>query len=170
MDMLKQMEIAIGHVSEAQLREVRKLMREYLDWVYTLAGSEGAPTFEGVEEELANLPHPFAPPTGRFLVATVDGQVAGFVGLKRIDDTTGELKRLYVSPRFRGLSLGNKLVGALLDGARSIGYGRVYLDSHQDMTPAHAVYRAAGFKDIPIPEDFPEGLRPHVVFMEALLA
>jgi len=40
------------------------------------------------------------------------------------------------------------------------------LDSHAMMTRAHALYRAAGFRDMAPPPDFPAALESVVVFME----
>jgi carbonic anhydrase len=95
-----------------------------------------------------------------------DGRPAGCVALKPHDPTTGELKRLYVRSDYRGKNLGRLLVMALIDAARKFGYRRVILDSHVSMTKAHEIYRAAGFRDVNGPEDFPEAFRPVVVFME----
>ena len=158
-------------VTEAQLEAVRELIREYTAWAFTLeAGSENAPTFQGLDAELAALPGAYAPPAGRLLLATHEGRPAGCVCFRRTDATTCELKRLYVRPTMRGLNLGSRLVGTLLDEARRSGYRRMILDSHSSMTKAHEVYRAAGFRDVDAPADFPEELKPVVVFMEMDLA
>src|SRR5262249_27698365 len=70
-------------VSPAVIQAVRELTREYTHWAFTLeAGSEGFPTFEGLEEELASLPGVFAPPAGRLLLACFDDQPAGTIALK----------------------------------------------------------------------------------------
>jgi len=167
----------------------RDLLREYFAWVLELASeSADAPTFQGYEQELANLPGPYAPsrpngawagggrlsslpapyvpPGGRLFIATWNGQPAGCIALKAHDGSTGELKRLYVRPAFRGLQIGKSLVTALIEEARRCGYRRLKLDSHISMTNAHAIYRGAGFKDVDAPPDFPEPFRPIVVFME----
>ena len=124
------------------------------------------PTFDGFEEELATLPGIYAPPTGRLLLAAVDGRPAGCVALKGHDGGTGELKRLYVRPTFRGQAIGQRLVRALIAEARAAGYRRLVLDSHISMTRAHEIYLAAGFRKVATPADFPETLKPIVVFME----
>ena len=146
---------------------VRDLLQEYFAWVLALAaGSCEAPTFQGYDQELADLPGLYAPPKGRLLLATWDGQPAGCIALKAHDAAEGELKRLYVRPAFRGLHIGKRLVKALIEEARKSGYRRLKLDSHVSMENAHAIYRAAGFKDVGAPADFPEQFRPIVVFME----
>ena len=77
-----------------------------------------------------------------------------------------ELKRLYVSPAARGHRIGRRLVAELIGRARSIGHRRVVLDSYYTMFNAHDLYRGAGFRDTAAPPDFPEQLKPVVVFME----
>ena len=142
-------------------------MREFTSWAMaSIAGSATAPTFNGLEEELATLPGIYGPPSGCLLLALQDGKPAGCVALKPHDSTTGELKRLYVRPGFRGHHVGQQLVAALIDQARKLGHRRIVLDSHISMTGAHAIYRAAGFRDVSAPEDFPESLKPVIVFME----
>ena len=158
-------------VTPAQIRDVQDLFREYADWAFTLTAhlDETPPTYEGVEEELATLPGIYAPPTGRLLLATVDGRPAGCIALKGSEPGTCELKRLYVRPAFRGQAIGQKLVAALLAAARAEGYRRIVLDSHRAMTTAHRIYEAAGFQRVAAPPDFPEVLKPLVVFMEMAL-
>jgi ribosomal protein S18 acetylase RimI-like enzyme len=142
-------------------------MREYIAWTRTFVDDpESAPTFHNIEQELRDLPGPYAPPRGRLFLALVDGRAAGCIALKPVDATTSELKRLYVRPDFRGLQIGQKLVSALIDAARAAGYTRIVLDSHHSMHAAHRIYRDAGFRDVATPADFPEELKPIVVFME----
>jgi len=153
--------------SQEQIVAIRELFREYFDWIFTLAvGHEDAPTFDGLEEELQTLPGIYSPPTGRLLLATQDGQPAGCVCLKGHDATTSELKRLYVRPSFRGLKIGWQLVNMLVDEARQSGYQKIVLDSHVEMKKAHALYQAVGFQIVETPADFPDHLKPTVVFME----
>jgi ribosomal protein S18 acetylase RimI-like enzyme len=153
------------------VRAVRKLLVDYLSWATTLAAASGdAPTFQGLDDELAGLPGIYAPPAGRLLLAFLDGEPAGCVALMPHDPTSGELKRLYVDPAFRGHQIGWHLVEALLKQARAAGYRRVVLDSHISMKGAHSIYHAHGFADVKTPDDFPAALKPFVVFMECDLA
>jgi GNAT superfamily N-acetyltransferase len=153
--------------SEAEIVAVRELMREYATWAFTLVpGSNKAPAWEGFDQELATLPGVYAPPAGRLLLAMQDGQPAGCVCLKAHDATNSELKRLYVRPTFRGQNIGQQLVEMLIEEARQSGYQRIVLDSHISMKKAHAIYQEVGFRLVSAPDDFPENLKPIVVFME----
>jgi len=157
--------------SQAQVEMAHELLLEYTTWVFTLTeASDQAPTFQGLEEELETLPGIYAPPAGRLLLALQDGQPAGCVCLKGHDAVTCELKRLYVRPAFRGLNLGSQLVSMLVEEARQSGYQRIVLDTHFSMKKAHALYQAVGFRVVQTPDDFPEVLKPLVVFMECDLS
>jgi carbonic anhydrase len=164
--------LVIAHPSSpVQLEQVRDLLREYTTWAFaSTPGSESAPTFEGLEQELAALPGVYDEPEGRLLLATLDGRPAGCVALKRHDATSGEVKRLYVRPESRGHGVGEKLVAELIAAARAIGYRRLVLDSHHTMHRAHTIYRGAGFRDVETPADFPEELKGLAVFMEMELS
>lgn len=113
---------------------------------------------QGYEDELTDLARKYGPPTGELLVAWVDGQPAGCAALWQVAPGRGELKRLYVRPGHRGLSLGRRLVEAILDSARRIGYSEVVLDTLPHMAPAIRLYESLGFapterfNDSPDPE------------------
>jgi GNAT superfamily N-acetyltransferase len=157
--------------SEAEIVAVRELMREYATWAFTIVpGSNETPAWDGFDAELTALPGVYAPPAGRLLLAMQDGQPAGCVCLKGHDATTSELKRLYVRPSFRGQNIGQQLVKMLVEEAGQSGYRRIVLDSHISMKKAHAIYQEVGFRLVSAPNDFPEDLKPFVVFMECDLS
>jgi len=159
--------VEIQQVRQEQFPILREMMGEYLKWALSLhPDSVNAPTFQGVDDELKDLPGIFAPPKGRFLMADIEGRVVGCGALKPIDESTCELKRLFVRPDARGEGVGLALVERVIRDARQIGYKRIILDSHKLMHAAHHVYRTVGFKDVAPWENFPEALKPEVVFME----
>lgn len=152
---------------EPELAAIRELFVEYREWTLkSLEGAEDAPTFTGHQAEFESLPGPYAPPGGRLLLGRVEGQPAGCVAYREHAPGEVELKRLYVRPQFRGQKIGHQLVTTLLEKARAAGAAKVVLSSHANMTSAHAIYRAAGFRDIPAPDDFPAAQLPLTVFME----
>jgi len=109
---------------------VRELLREYE------AGLDVDLSFQNFEAELAD-------PLGFYeLVLLADG---GCVALRRIDDETCEMKRLYVRPTARGGGLGRRLAEAIVAEARARGYGRMLLDTLPTMTAARSLYATLGF-------------------------
>ena len=89
-----------------------------------------------------------APPTGVFLVARLDDQPAGCVGLRTLDPLTGEIKRMYVGPDWRGAGLGRQLLAAAEQAAVELGLARVRLDTMAQLREARALYLSAGYRDI----------------------
>ncbi len=89
-----------------------------------------------------------SPPSGRFLVAYIDGSPAGCGTVRRFDDATGEIKRMYVRPAARGRGLGRRILSELEAAARELGYSRVVLDTGDRMSEAEALYRSAGYREI----------------------
>lgn len=105
--------------------------------------------FQSFEKELASLPGDYAPPRGRLFLALAGGGIAGTVCLRPVDERTGEIKRLYVRPEFRGRGFGGRLVRLILAEAASAGYSRIVLDTLPSMGEAQALYERLGFRDIP---------------------
>src|SRR4051794_23768215 len=63
-----------------------------------------------------------APPDGRFLVAFLVGDPAGCAGLKRLDDETAEVKRVFVAAGARRHGVGRALMMGIEREARERGY------------------------------------------------
>ena len=95
------------------------------------------------------MPGQYAPPSGDLLVAKVDGEAAGCVALRALDQSTLELKRLYVRPYARGTGLGKLLVEAAISAARESRYAELRLDTLASMDSAQRLYRTLGFVEIP---------------------
>jgi ribosomal protein S18 acetylase RimI-like enzyme len=107
-------------------------MREYID------GLGIDLSFQDVDKELAD-------PLGFYeLVLLADG---GCVALRRIDEATCEMKRLYVRPSTRGSGLGRRLAEAVMAEARSRGYRRMLLDTLPTMAAARSLYESLGFRE-----------------------
>jgi len=104
--------------------------------------------FQQFEAELAGLPGDYAPPNGCLLLAQIEEKPAGCIALRRLDDATCEMKRLFVLPEFQGKRLGRGLVDALISRARQIGYRRIRLDTLPSMERAISMYESLGFVDI----------------------
>jgi ribosomal protein S18 acetylase RimI-like enzyme len=153
-----------------QIASIQGLLRSYFEWFFELVpGSSEVAAFSGWEQEITALQSCYFLPSGCFLLATVNGEAAGCVALISDDPEIGELKRMFVQPAFRGQGIGERLVDALFEQARNYGYKRVTLDSHRSMSRAHEIYRRLGFEEVDAPHDFPDELRPVVIFMERSL-
>jgi putative acetyltransferase len=94
-------------------------------------------------------PEYFDHPHGTFLAAFVDDEPAGIGGLGRYDETTGEIRRMYVVPDHRGKGVGRAILVALEDHARSLGYRTIRLETGNEAPEAMALYASHGYEPIP---------------------
>jgi GNAT superfamily N-acetyltransferase len=90
-----------------------------------------------------------APPDGVFVVVYEDGEAVAGGGVRRLGDDVGEIKRMFVAPRARGRGYGRRVLEELEAAAVELGYRRLRLDTAQSLTTAMALYRSAGYRDIP---------------------
>jgi len=114
------------------LEKVRGFLREYAQSL------DVDLSFQDFDSELAD-------PLGFYeLMLLADD---GCVALRRIDDTTCEMKRLYVRPSSRGSGRGRQLAEAVIAEARARGYTRMLLDTLPTMAAARALYESLGFRE-----------------------
>ncbi len=120
----------------------RRLVEEYADALGTDL------SFQDFQHEIESLPAQYGPPDGCFLLAEHEGTVVGCGALRRFAEGTCEMKRLYVAPRGRGTGIGRALAQALIAEARTLGYGRMVLDTLPSMHSAQRLYASLGFRPI----------------------
>ncbi len=88
------------------------------------------------------------PPAGWFLVARIGEEPAGCGALKRLDETTGEIKRVWTAGTARGLGVASRIMDRLEELAREAGFARVCLDTNRTLVEAHTLYRNRGYREI----------------------
>lgn len=149
---------------------VRVLIRDFSRWAMTeIAETDNPGVFAELETELAGLPGRYGPPSGCLVLARLDREPAGCVAFYAHDDSTIEVKRMFVLPRARGHGIGGRMMAVLLAQARAAGFRRALLSSHHTMHAAHASYRRSGFVDVPLSADFPSAVAGIDVCMEMAL-
>jgi putative acetyltransferase len=135
------MNVIAAH-SPDNLATVRELFREYA------ASLDIDLCFQNFEQELAELPGKYAPPSGGLFLAMADGQAAGCAAVRAMEGDVCEMKRLYVRPQYRGRGAGRMLALATISAAREIGYRRIVLDTLDSLHAALALYERLGFRRI----------------------
>jgi GNAT superfamily N-acetyltransferase len=87
---------------------------------------------------------------GAFLIAYVNGVAVGCGAIRRLDNTTAELKRMFVAPSLRGQGIGRAIIVALEQEARRLGVSRVVLETGARLDRAMALYEGMGYSRIPL--------------------
>ncbi|MEY2625726.1 MAG: hypothetical protein RL412_1501 [Pseudomonadota bacterium] len=101
---------------------------------------------------------------GAFLIAvTSAGVIVGSIGLMRLRDDLGVMKKFFVAADYRGRDRGiaMALYEKFIAAAKSRNMTQIILDTPSAATRSHAFYRSVGFMQIdrcelPMTYDFPE--------------
>jgi DNA-binding MarR family transcriptional regulator/GNAT superfamily N-acetyltransferase len=105
---------------------------------------------DGIEinesEVVAAFLRNFKPGREQGWIAEVDGEMAGSVLLTDEGNGLSRLRLLYVEPKFQGRGIGDALVSACLEFARSVGYARMMLWTHSILESARRIYARHGFE------------------------
>ena len=84
-----------------------------------------------------------------FYVAYDDNETAVACGaLKHFDETTAEIKRMYVKKEFRGLGISKTLLTKLEQHAKELHYQKLFLETGLKQPEAMSLYRAFGYTPI----------------------
>jgi GNAT superfamily N-acetyltransferase len=170
-------------------KEFSSLLKEYITWIFQNIKVEYPSiwlTYKEKEEfaDLTIYTDNYAsyylqeveitklqPPNGIFFFTKTDGIISGMGGLRKIDETTGEIKRMFVKPAFRGKKIGKLILEHLVSKSHSIGYKKLKLDTIQFMQAAISMYKSFGFKEISRYDgcELPQDVAAYGVYMELIL-
>jgi putative acetyltransferase len=106
---------------------------------------------------------------GRIFFATIDNQCVGCCALLRIGDKEFEVAKMAVTAAWQGSGIGRKLLQAVVEGARSAGVRRLYLETNHALEPAIRLYEALGFRHLPPSQITPSPYARADVYMELIL-
>jgi len=123
-------------------------------------------TFQDVDRELQQIAVEYNYPTGALLLAYDGEKAIACAGVRKIDTTIAELKRMFVDPAYRGYRLGQQLLQMALEEAKQLGYQSIRLDTVPSMHSAIKLYQSFGFREI---EPYRFNPMPGAIFMEKVL-
>ncbi|MEL6571541.1 MAG: GNAT family N-acetyltransferase [Pseudomonadota bacterium] len=132
------------------METARALLTDHLTWAYGKLLALGAAPFDKMRHADKFFDHlnDVLPPRGAYFLAfDPEGQALGTGSLRRISDDMAEMKHLYVRPTARGAGLGERLIAARIDAARTLGVRHLVADTFQGNDPMIRLYRQAGFSD-----------------------
>ncbi|MCV6631570.1 MAG: bifunctional helix-turn-helix transcriptional regulator/GNAT family N-acetyltransferase [Flavobacteriaceae bacterium] len=124
-----------------------KLNLEWLDHYFEI---------EPIDREVLSHPKNYILNKGGFIFfAIYKEEAVGTVALMPTKLDGMELTKMAVSPRYRGLKIGRKLMDTCIKHAQSMGWRSLVLYSNTKLESAIRLYKKVGFKEIPLPKDNP---------------
>jgi DNA-binding MarR family transcriptional regulator/GNAT superfamily N-acetyltransferase len=100
-------------------------------------------------------PHELREPAGGFLIAYLRDEPIGCGAVKHHPGAASDIKRMWVAESARGLGLGGRLLAKLEELARDHGAPATRLETNHALTEAIAMYRSAGYTEVPPFNDEP---------------
>jgi GNAT superfamily N-acetyltransferase len=145
-----------GPAGEVLIGELLADINErYRDWAVGLTAEEIAAADHAYLAEVT--PEVVRRPSGAFVVARIDGQLAGCGAVRSYvpyhDDLppergVGEVKRMYTRPALRRRGVSRAVLARLEDLAVELGYRRLVLETGSPQPEALALYETAGWQRI----------------------
>ena len=99
---------------------------------------------------LTNPEEAILKPGGAILMAEYDGEIAGAVALRKIEDKTYEFTKMAVDERFRRRGIAERLCYASFDKAKELGAETVILYSNTKNAAAILMYEKIGFRHLKV--------------------
>jgi RimJ/RimL family protein N-acetyltransferase len=119
--------------------------------------------FDNLDSDLFNIKNHYNKENGGcfwIVECKDDSQIIGTVAIRRIKDTSSdetnklnpvdicELKRMFLSKRFRGQGIGQQMLDTAFQYAKKAGYSKIFLYSSKDLKVSRHLYLKNGFMDI----------------------
>ena len=87
-----------------------------------------------------------------FVVVDENDEVLGGAGFAEFNnDSVAELQKLYIFEHARGKGLGCKLVKIVEEEAKKVGYKKLYLETHHNLSVAINLYKKLNYKLLKTP-------------------
>ena len=158
----------ITHLRPEQVAEAKRVIYTVAHEIFhdretleeSIAYYEASWTLKDVED----FQHSYVENGGTFLVTLDKGHIIGTGALRRLEDTVGEIKRLWLLPEYQGRGLGYRMMTRLLAVARKQAYVKVRLETSSSFQRrAYDFYRSLGFYEIPRFGDDPDDVAMELV-------
>ena len=126
----------------SHFEKAKTLTKDYMEWL----GEDLC--YQGIEKELETFHIMYNTPIGSFIYVTIDGEIAGGVGVRKLENGICEMKRLFVYDKYRGHQLGLLMCEELLRISKKLGYDKMRLDTLPKLKNAVQLYESLGFYKI----------------------
>ena len=106
-------------------------------------------SFQHFDEELTELKTMYGAPCAGLILCKQEDEFIGCVGIRKIDSSVAELKRMFIKPAFQKQGMGKELLQRAVELAQALNYKAIRLDTLNYMIPAINLYKKYGFYEIP---------------------
>jgi DNA-binding MarR family transcriptional regulator len=130
--------------------DARQCLRSYFAELERRSGAPFDPLVGSTAE-----PAELRPPKGEMLVAYLREEPVGCGALKHFGGGVTDIKRMWLAEGARGLGLGRRLLETLEQRAAQAGARTVRLETSDLLVEAVALYRSAGYREVPAFNDEP---------------
>ena len=109
--------------------------------------------FEGLSKEVSDLRTFYPPELGGVIVCIEDHRVIGCCAILGEQNEHGEkgsaeFRRNFVMPEYRKTGIAKSMLKFAIQAAKDLGFQRVWLETHESMKEAIALYQSFDFKEI----------------------
>jgi len=120
-------------------------------WVVAQAEAELVARYGGLDDgELGLAAAMFDPPAGVFLVARTESRTepVGGAGLRTVGTDTGEVRRVWVDPAWRGRGIGRDLMAGIENAACELGLSVLRIETGGQQPEAVSLYQSLGWERV----------------------
>lgn len=100
---------------------------------------------EETDADIKDIGKSYILPGGAFKVLEDNGRIVGSYGVYKVDNSTCELRKMYLYPKYKGRGLGKKMMEDAFVAARALGYSRMVLETNRCLKEAVNLYKKYGF-------------------------
>ncbi|SDG17901.1 GNAT family N-acetyltransferase [Epilithonimonas hungarica] len=132
--------ITISNFNKSDQREAKNFVLNIQNVEFLLGFTEAEqPDLGDLEKFYSN---------GGFWVAKTDNEIIGTIGLQRLNDSNGILRKMFVKKEYRGKAFGisQQLFDTLIDFAKANEIKNIWLDTPGIATASHKFYERNGFR------------------------
>ena len=149
--------ITIRPIQPGEITDVKKIMYSVAYNIFGFDGTldESIQHYQalGIHQDLEDVQAHYFDNGGIFLVALDREEVIGSGALRKLDESTAELKRMWLLEAYHGQGIGYRLLMHLFDFARKTDYTQVRLQTSPEQVCALKFYQQVGFYKIPTYND-----------------
>ncbi|NEU09713.1 GNAT family N-acetyltransferase [Flavihumibacter sp. R14] len=98
-----------------------------------------------VAASMAEFYRSYDPELDRVWICEHGDQMVGFILLMHRENKTAQVRYFYLEPAYRGIGLGKKLMGLLMDFLKDRDYTSAFLLTTDELHGAASIYRKFGF-------------------------